>query len=137
MADCNNMRPRKIVGRQVTTGSSEAGDADGAGDGALFKQPWWLALDERGRRGRVAGARRRRAGLVGKPGRRGDSRAQLQKLQQAAAARHRGAPSPAQRDREGGERKNLFSTRSSLALLRLELHLRQIRSGAGAGAVSF
>jgi hypothetical protein len=51
VADCDNERLRKIVGRQVTTlaGGSEAGTADGAGAGARFKQPFRLALDERGR----------------------------------------------------------------------------------------
>jgi hypothetical protein len=51
VADCNNGRLRKIVGRQVTTlaGGSEAGTADGDGAGARFKNPWRLALDERGR----------------------------------------------------------------------------------------
>ena len=51
VADRDNGRLRKIVGRQVTTlaGGSEAGTADGAGAGARFKEPIVLALDERGR----------------------------------------------------------------------------------------
>ena len=51
VADRDNGRLRKIVGRQVTTlaGGSEAGTADGAGAGACFKEPIVLALDERGR----------------------------------------------------------------------------------------
>jgi hypothetical protein len=51
VADFENERLRKIVGRQVTTlaGGSEAGTADGAGAGARFKKPYALALDERGR----------------------------------------------------------------------------------------
>jgi sugar lactone lactonase YvrE len=51
VADCDNGRLRKIVGRQVTTlaGGSEAATADGAGAGARFKEPVALALDERGR----------------------------------------------------------------------------------------
>ena len=51
VADKDNHRLRTIVGRQATTlaGGSAAGTADGAGAGARFKEPWWLALDERGR----------------------------------------------------------------------------------------
>jgi DNA-binding beta-propeller fold protein YncE len=51
VADTENHRLRKIVGRQVTTlaGGSEAGTADGAGVGARFVAPLTLALDERGR----------------------------------------------------------------------------------------
>jgi sugar lactone lactonase YvrE len=51
VADCDNERLRKIVGQQVTTlaGGSEAGTADGVGAGTRFKQPFRLALDERGR----------------------------------------------------------------------------------------
>jgi DNA-binding beta-propeller fold protein YncE len=51
VADRDNERLRKIVGRQVATlaGGSEAGTADGVGAGARFNQPCQLALDERGR----------------------------------------------------------------------------------------
>jgi len=51
VADCDNEKLRKIVGRQVTTlaGGSDAGTADGAGAGARFKKPYAMALDERGR----------------------------------------------------------------------------------------
>jgi hypothetical protein len=51
VADKDSHRLRKIVGRQVTTlaGGSEAGGADGAAADARFKQPFRLALDERGR----------------------------------------------------------------------------------------
>jgi hypothetical protein len=51
IADRGNNRLRKIVGGQVTTiaGSSERGTADGAGTRARFKEPFRLALDERGR----------------------------------------------------------------------------------------
>jgi hypothetical protein len=51
VADYNNRRLRKIVGRQVTTLAcgSEVGTADGAGAGARFNQPIRMALDERGR----------------------------------------------------------------------------------------
>jgi sugar lactone lactonase YvrE len=51
VADTDNHRLRRMTGRHVTTlaGGSEAGTADGAGAGARFKQPWRLALDERGR----------------------------------------------------------------------------------------
>jgi hypothetical protein len=51
VADRGNHRLRRMTGRHVTTlaGGSEAGTADGDGAGARFKQPWGLALDERGR----------------------------------------------------------------------------------------
>ena len=51
VADCDNEKLRKIVGRQVTTlaGGSDAGTADGAGAGARFKKPYAMALEERGR----------------------------------------------------------------------------------------
>ncbi len=51
VADYNNRRLRKMVGRQVSTlaGGSEAGTADGAGAGARFTYPFPLVLDERGR----------------------------------------------------------------------------------------
>jgi hypothetical protein len=51
VADYNNERLRKIVGRQVTTlaGGSEAGMADGAGANTSFDSPYRLELDERGR----------------------------------------------------------------------------------------
>jgi len=50
VADTHSHRLRKIRGRQVTTlAGVEAGAADGTGAGARFKQPWAMALDERGR----------------------------------------------------------------------------------------
>jgi hypothetical protein len=51
VADRDHHRLRRMTGRHVTTlaGGSEAGTADGAGAGALFKEPHRLALDERGR----------------------------------------------------------------------------------------
>lgn len=51
VADKDNHRLRKIVGRQVTTlaGGFEAGSADGAGTRARFNMPKRLALDECGR----------------------------------------------------------------------------------------
>ena len=51
VADKENHRLRKIVGSLVTTLSvgSEAGTADGAGEGARFNKPCTLVLDQRGR----------------------------------------------------------------------------------------
>ena len=51
VVDTDNQRLRRMTGRHVTTlaGGSEAGTEDGAGAGARFKEPYRLALDERGR----------------------------------------------------------------------------------------